>query len=104
MPNLPDERDLEAELHRLYLECGKLGYWARRWYQLFTPGCKNYVGGIRTVRKTLDTGGRSFGMSKVREMNRLDLTVEALVLDSKWKHFFDDSDRAKARRNLATSK
>ena len=104
MANPLNERDLEAELHRLYIECGRLGYWARRWYQLFTPTCKNYIGGIRTVRKTLDTGGHSFGISKVREMKRLDLTVEALVLDPKWAHLFDENDRAKAHRNLAASK
>jgi hypothetical protein len=96
-----DEHDLELELHRLYVECGKLGYWAKRWYQLFMPHCARYVGGIETVRRTLATGGQSFGIEIVRNLGRLDLTVEHIVLDSDWTHLFTDRERNQARRNLA---
>jgi hypothetical protein len=101
MPDLRNEHDLELELLRIYHECGRLGYWARRWYQMFMPHCARYVGGIETVRKTLATGGQSLGISTVRRLGRLDLTVEHIVLDSGWTHLFTDQERTRARKNLA---
>jgi hypothetical protein len=97
-----DERDLEAELHRFYLEGGKLNppYWARRFYQLFTRGCVRYVGGVEAVRRMMATGGQSSGIEVVKKHGRLDLAVETLVLDSEWTHLFNDSDRWMAKRNL----
>jgi hypothetical protein len=103
MANPHDEHDLEAELHKFYLEGGKLNppYWARRFYQLFTRGCVRYVGGIEAVRRMMATGGQSHGMEVVKGHNRLDLAVENLVNHPDWKHLFNDADRTLAQRNLS---
>jgi hypothetical protein len=102
MANAHDERGLEAELHRIYLEGGKLNppYWARRFYQMFTPHCKRYVGGVVAVRNALSKGGQSSGIQTVKQHGRLDLAVETLVLNSEWTHLFNDYDRAQAKQNL----
>jgi hypothetical protein len=42
----------------------------------------------------------SDGYTELYTRKRLDLTVEALVLQPKWKTLFSDDDRAKARKRL----
>jgi hypothetical protein len=97
-----NEADLESELLRIYEEGGRLNppYWARRFYQLFTPSCQRYVGGVNAVRKMLDAGGQSSGLRTVIEQGRSDLAVETLVLSEKWSHLFKPWDRKKAQENL----
>jgi len=97
-----DQSDLEAELLRIYEEGGRLDppYWARRFYQLFMPHCVRYVGGVEAVRRMMASGGLSYGLQLVKSRNRLDLSVENLVLDNDWTHLFNDADRTLARSNL----
>jgi hypothetical protein len=98
---LPSEADLEHALWCIYEAIGQnCGYWARRFYQWFTPDCKKYIGGVGAVRRVLCAGRHSGGLDVLRKANRLDLSVERLVLDPKWSHLFDDDDRALARLNL----
>ena len=55
-----NESDLDRNLTGFIVKGGRLGYGARRVYQIFTPGCQRYVGGIKTVRRIVshspDTG------------------------------------------------
>ncbi|HUO30681.1 MAG TPA: hypothetical protein VMU80_15755 [Bryobacteraceae bacterium] len=97
-----DQDDLEKELARLYYEGGRdLHYWANRFYQLFTPHCKRYKGGIAAVHSMLKRGSRAPGLEILKKANRLDLSLEQLVLSPEWTHLFQDEDRGQARRNLA---
>jgi hypothetical protein len=95
-----DERDLESELLRIYEEGGKLGYWAKRFYQMFTPGCQRYVGGVAAVRKVLEAGGATSGLTAVVHLGRQDLAVEELVLGERWGHLFKPWDCKQAQENL----
>jgi len=95
-----NQTDLEAELDRLYREGGKLGFWEKRSYQMFTSHCKKYVGGVEAV-KILLRKQQSGGLAFVQKQHRLDLSVEALVLKPEWTHLFDDQDRRLATEKLA---
>ncbi len=106
MSNPHDEKDLEAKLLSMYKAGGSLNppYWARYFYQLFTPGCQRYIGGIKAVCRVMCAGGDSYGMQVVKQHGRLDLAVETVVLDPEWTHLFENSDRAMARHNLRRRK
>lgn len=94
---MPDARFEEA-LRALYYEWGALGYWANRFYQKFSSHCKRYIGGPEAVRSVLphETAGFRF----LKERHRLDLSVEALILQRQWRELFDDEERATATRKL----
>jgi len=100
MANPPDERDLEGELFRMYEEGGRLGYWARYFYQMFMPHCQRYIGGVAAVRKMLEAGGAASGLATVLGLGRRDLAVEMLVLSEKWGHLFKPWDRKQSEENL----
>ena len=100
MPRLFNETELEHELLRLYREGAALGYRATRFYQKFTSHCKRYIGGVAAVRDTIrkdQTGGFEF----LEGQNRVDLSLERLVLKAEWTHLFTDQDRAIAQKKLA---
>jgi hypothetical protein len=67
MANL-DEQDLEAELLRIYEEGGKFGYWAKRFYQMFTPHCERYVGGVAAEFRYELSCAEVFLSSKINEI------------------------------------
>lgn len=96
------EVDLESELLRLYQEGAALGYRASRFYQLFMPHCKHYIGGVKAVQHVLRNSSRTptGGFQFIRKNARLDMAVENIVLDERWAHLFGAEDRAIARQNL----
>jgi hypothetical protein len=93
-----NEHDLEVELHRIYEECKKFNYQASRFYQMITPGCQKYLGGVAAVRKLLDAP--TSGLLSLIKEGRLDLAVENLVLSPEWGHLFKSWDYGKAQENL----
>jgi hypothetical protein len=88
----------EAALRELYYKWGSLGYWANRFFQTFSPHCKLYIGGVQAVRSVLpyETDGFRF----LREKNRLDLSVESLMLKPEWRELFSDDELAMATQKL----
>jgi len=96
---MANEEEFEAALRDLYFEWGRLGYWARRFYQKFSRHCKRYVGGIQAVRSVLPF--QTAGFIFLKEHGRLDLSVETLLLKPEWKGLFSDDDRAAARQKLS---
>jgi hypothetical protein len=60
-------------------------------------------GGYETVSKLIAEKNPSSGFEKLWEHRRLDLAVEALVLETQWRRFFDDAllQRAEARLKSA---
>lgn len=94
------EKELESELLNIYEQLGKLGYRANRFYQMFSPHCKNHIGGRATVKKLLAGEIPSQGFFEAKSRGRLDISVEALVLQDRWKGLFDEADREKARERL----
>jgi len=94
-----NEADLEGELECLYQEGGTVGYWAKRFHQRFTPGGPLYKGGVTAVRTEL-MKTRTAGLEVLKKNKRLDLSLERLVLDRKWKHLFTDAERVIAKLKL----
>jgi hypothetical protein len=56
--------------------------------------------GHEAAMHLIHAGQPSDGYTELYSRKRLDLTVEALVLQPKWKPLFTDDDRAKARKRL----
>ena len=71
------------------------GYWAA----YFLRAVKRH-GGVVAAKRLLATRGLSRGLVKLRQKNRLDLSMEALVLRPEYCSLFTDEERAIATRRL----
>ena len=95
MPDKARERALESALFSLYEAWARLPtrpgykrrYYAERFRQMIVPGCERYKGGIAAVREVIYSGTTG-GFSFLREMGRLDLSVESLILRKDWADLF----------------
>src|SRR5437588_11614800 len=100
-------RALEGALLALYQAWSRLPippgkkrrYYANYIRQMFTPGCKRYIGGVATVKQLIHK--QTSGLERLK--GHPELTVENLVLSRKWDELFDESDRTAARQNLSTN-
>ena len=61
------------------------------------------LGGNAAVRQLLSKGEPSYGFKRLWELGRLDLTVEALVVETKWRMLFDPILVKQAERLLRQS-
>jgi hypothetical protein len=57
-------------------------------------------GGLQTAKDLLATPKPSEGYTKLWELGRLDLTVEALVINPRWQNLFTPDELATARKRL----
>src|SRR6187431_536413 len=92
--------DLERAFHRAMLDVYRdakadAGYNATRFLSMV-----NEFGGLETARLLLRTPTVSEGYTALWERQRLDLTVEAIILDKRWDPLFTDDDRTVAIRRL----
>lgn len=60
----------------------------------------NEMGGLQTARTLLHAPAVSDGYTALWERHRLDLTVEAVILESEWEPLFSDHERQVARDRL----
>ena len=91
-----EERFHQLMLERVYRETGRqCGYWAHRFRQLVANR-----GGVAAAKRLLARDGVSPGFAVLREKGRLDLSMEALVLDPQFRDLFSDAERAAARDRL----
>ena len=56
--------------------------------------------GIATAKHLLASDGAQYGFEKLRQHGRLDITVECLVLNPKFRSLFDEGELEKARGRL----
>jgi hypothetical protein len=92
--------EIERRFHRamiLIYETAKreLGYNATRFLQMISEH-----GGVATARQLLWSDAPSEGFTTLWERGRLDLTVEARILDAEFAPLFTDEDRERARARL----
>lgn len=73
----------------------EVGYNATRFLEMITSS-DPYEVALGLVRSSKP----SEGYTALWERKRLDLTVEALILDDRWDTIFDDPDRARAVKRL----
>jgi hypothetical protein len=95
---MPD--DLEIEFNRamtdIYVTAKReCSYSATRFLSMIAD-----LGGLETARRLIRAAHESEGYENLWERGRLDLTVEALILDPKWRTLFTDNDRAIAEKRL----
>ena len=85
-----DER--MRQIHDQAKECG---YHATRFIQMV-----NAEGGLHTAQKLLSAKGYSEGLTRLWEEKRLDISMEATVLQEPWCELFTEEELAKARKKL----
>jgi len=73
-------------------ECG---YTVTRFLQMV-----NTDGGLGAAKKLLSADGYSEGLTRLWEENRLDISMEATVLQEPWCQLFTDQELAIARKKL----
>lgn len=93
---------LEMDFHKDMIEIYRTakeecGYNATRFLQMVSND-----GGIKTARKLLSTAEPSDGFTELWRFNRLDLTMENLVLKLKYRPLFSDQEIEIARERLAS--
>ena len=92
---LPEEEFHNAML-RIYRRAkDECGYNATRFLQMLAE-----LGGMETARRLLSTDEPQIGFTELWEARRLDLTVEALVLQPEWRDLFSSDQLECARSRL----
>lgn len=90
------EAEFDAAMMDLYHRARvEVKYNASRYLQML-----NENRGLKTAQTLLYAQAVSEGYTALWERKRLDLTVEALILEPRWSALFTDEDRAIARNRL----
>jgi hypothetical protein len=97
---MADDRELlmarlDKALLESYEEAKRLKYTASYFFQMLTE-----LGGLETARHLLWKDQPSEGFTRLWELRRLDLTVEAVVLRPEFAALFNDAERKIARQRL----
>ena len=104
---LPFEKELESELLELYERWKAIGPAKNIFLRMVkqTRDKRLYKGPVGTVRYLLDKSTLADGFISLVQAGKLDWTVEALIIQPKWKPLFSQSelDKANARIKLARS-
>ena len=90
------EQAFSNEMKNIYITAKKdLGYNATRFLQLLSQ-----KGGVEAARQLIAKDGGTYGFEVLWEAGRLDLSVEALVLDPKYLPLFSESECEICRERL----
>lgn len=90
-------RRFDAAMFDIYERAGhEVAYWAARYLQLLKRR-----GGLESARYLLQAKQTSDGYARLRDAGRLDLTVEALVLQPEFEPLFSSEELAVAGDRLA---
>jgi hypothetical protein len=60
------------------------------------------LGGVQAAKRLLGAEHAQYGLTKLWECGRLDISMEALVLNPRWESLFSDGERTIARQRLET--
>lgn len=95
MANL--EHDFNAAMHDLYLRAkSEVNYNASMFLRMITDS-----GGLAAAKTLINASKPSDGYTAFWEIGRLDLTVEAVVVENKrWHELFTSDELARARKRL----
>lgn len=97
---MTEKGDLERKFHermmKIYeqakLECG---YRANRFRNMVLE-----MGGLQTAKQLLSTESYSEGLTRLWEEKRLDISMEATVLQEPWRDLFTKGELAIAKKKL----
>lgn len=91
------EHRLDAAMIRISNEAKAIGYNPTYFIRMV-----HELGGLATAKKLITSDAPSEGFVKLWELRRLDLTVEALAVESKdFRPLFSSAEILKARKRLA---
>lgn len=96
--NSPSKLELafDERMRQIYDQAkNECGYTATRFLQMV-----NAEGGLATAKKLLGTGSYSEGLTRLWEEKRLDISLEATVLDAPWSELFSEQELNNARKKL----
>ena len=93
MPSTALTRAFDDAMRKIYLDAKNAGYNATRFLQMLGDH-----GGVETAHRLLPN--MSDGFTELWKRNRLDLTVESLILKPEWQELFSESERDIARSRL----
>lgn len=90
---------LEDEFHRgmenIYYAAAEHGYRATYFLQMVRER-----GGVAAARRLLSTPEAQSGLTKLWELGRLDISMEALVAQERWEQLFSNDERRVALERL----
>lgn len=89
------ERQFHVEMEGNYRAAIEIGYHATRFWGMVIEH-----GGLEAAKRLLRAPKEQSGLTQLWELRRLDLSVEALVLQERWDTLFSDEERQKARNRL----
>ena len=90
------EQRFNLAMNKIYSDAKAIGYTASYFYQMI-----HQHGGLYTAKYLINSNAVSSGYTKLWELNRLDLTVEALVYEnSEWHSLFTSDELEKCRNRL----
>jgi len=92
------EDEFNARMQKVYLDGKREGRYSA---PLFAELLKNH-GGLETARRFIHSADYAAGFTKLWERERLDLTVEAVILqEAKWHPLFTAEEIEVCRKRLA---
>lgn len=89
------EREFEEDMFSIYKEAKALGYVPVIFKQMLDKH-----GGLLTAKKLLATDKVQYGLDRLYDLHRLDISMEAHVILPKYKSLFEDWEIAEARKRL----
>ena len=89
------ERGFHNEMLRLYEDATTFGY-----YPTYFLGMVQELGGVAAAKQLLKGSDISDGLTRLWEEERLDISMEALILQEPWRSLFNDAELNRARRRL----
>ena len=89
------EDDFHREMENLYHAAVELGLCPTYFLRMVSEH-----GGVATARRLLNASEVQPGLTDLWEIGRLDLSMEALVLQERWEALFSDEERQMARKRL----
>lgn len=91
------ELAFDTAMHEIYEKAlSECGYPARRFLNLV-----NQIGGLAAAKQLLRSDTHPEGLTALWEYGRLDLSMEALVLQKQWSELFAADELKLAKRRLA---
>ncbi|HNX13844.1 MAG TPA: hypothetical protein PK854_12540 [Oscillospiraceae bacterium] len=89
------EKRFHHDMEQICAEARKLKY-----TPAYFAAMLNTHGGVMTAKKLIHTADPSYGFTKLFELKRLDLSVEAHVIKPEYEPLFTDEEREICRSRL----
>jgi hypothetical protein len=84
-----------AEMLQLYADAKAAGYTASYFHRMVDD-----LGGVAAAKRLINDSRPSDGFTRLWEMRRLDLSIEALATRAPWKELFTPDERRRAEARL----